>query len=53
MVTYRLEITLKVSRETILPEIDPFRELCLSNLERLGGNVDVLEAKVVRQVDKG
>ena len=52
-VTYRLEIALKVSRESILPEIDPVRELCLRNLECLGGNMDVLEAKVVRQMDKG
>lgn len=53
MMTYRLEISLEVSRESILPEIDLVRKLCLGNLECLGSNVDVLESKVVRQVDKG
>lgn len=53
VMAYRLEIALKVSRESILPEIDLVRKLCLGNLECLGSNVDVLEAKAVRQVDKG
>jgi len=53
VVTYRLEIALKVSMEGILPEFHPVRELCLGNLECLGSNVDVLGAKVVGQVDKG
>ena len=53
VMAYRLEIALKVSRESILPEIDLVRELCLGNIECLRSNVDVLEAKAVRQVDKG
>ena len=51
--TCRFEIALKVPRESILPEIDLVREFCPGNLERFRSNVDVLEAKTVRQVDKG
>ena len=53
VVTYRMEVSLKVFGESILPELDPVRELCLGDLECLGSNVDVLGAEVVRQVDKG
>jgi len=53
VITYRLEVALKVPRESILPEFDVVRELCLGNLECLGSDVDALRAKVVRQVDNG
>lgn len=53
VITYRLEVALKVPGERILPEVDVFRELCLDNLECLGSDVDALEAKAVCKVDKG
>ena len=53
MLAYRFEIVLERIRESVLPESDLIGELCLGDLESLGGNVDVLEAKFVRKVDKG
>ena len=51
--THRFEIALERSRKRVLPEIDLVGELSLGNLKRLRSNVDVLEAKFVRKVDKG
>lgn len=51
--TYRFEIALELSRKSVLPEIDLIGELCLGDLESLRSDVDVLEAKLARQVDEG
>jgi len=53
VVAYRFEIALERIRESVLPECDLIGEFCLGDLESLGGNVDVLETKFVRKVDKG
>jgi hypothetical protein len=53
LVTYRLEITLEVPREGVLPEIELIRgERRLGHLESLRSDVDVLEAERVRKVDE-
>ena len=52
MLAYRFEITLERIRESVLPESYLIGELCFGDLEGFGGNVDVLEAKLVCKVDK-
>ena len=52
-VTYRLEIVLERSREGVLPKIDLVGEFGLCDVESFGGNMNVLEAKLVREVDEG
>lgn len=52
LLTYRFEITIEISREGILPEIDLIGELCLSHLESFRSDVDVLGAKLICKVYK-
>lgn len=53
MSTYRFEVTLEMSGESVLPKVDLVGKLSLGDLESLRSNVDVLEAKLVRKVDQG
>ena len=50
---YRFEIALERSRESVLPEIDLVGEFGLGDVESLGGDIDVLEAEFVCEVDEG
>ena len=53
LLTHRFEITVEVSRESVLPEIDLIGELCFGHLESLRSDVHVLKAKLVRKMDEG
>ena len=53
LITYGFKIALEAPRESILPEIDLIRELCLGDLESLRSDVDVLVTRFTRKVNKG
>ena len=53
LLAYRFEVSLKIPRKGILPEFDLIGELGLGNIESLGGNVNVLGAKIVCEMNKG
>ena len=52
LLAYRFEVPLEISRKGILPEFDLIGELGLGNTESLGGDVDVLRTKPVREMDQ-
>ena len=54
LLAYRFEIPFEVSRKRILPKFDLLgRELSPGDGESLGGNMDVLFASVVCEMNKG
>ena len=52
LLAYRYKVSLEIPRKGILPEFDLFGELGLGNTESLRGNVNVLGAVHVREIDK-
>lgn len=52
MLTYRLEFSLEITRESILPEFDLLGELSHGNPEGLGSNMNVLGTKLVCKMDE-
>jgi len=53
MITYRLEFALESPGEGVLPEFDLIGVLCHGNLEGLRSNMNVLQAELVCQMNKG
>ena len=50
---YRFEVSFEISRKGILPEFDLIGEFGLGDGKSFGGNVNVLGAKIVCEMNKG